>query len=157
MVIIGYCMNIMSAQVFVCISFMALCALRRRSDNPVRRWRGSGLGFRVPKQDPLGLRSLLGPDEIWATLGLPTAASLQATGGRSATGGPDSVLPKVYRVGSVCSGMMTETWAFERLPWKLQHIFWCEKDGIPRKFIRDNIGHLGSFRLMSSHRTNYGL
>ena len=100
---------------------------------------------------------LLGPDEIWATLGLPTAASLPATGGRSATGGPDSVLPKVYRVGSVCSGMMTETWAFERLPWKLQHVFWCEKDDIARQFITDNFGHLGSFKLMSSHRTNYGL
>ena len=136
-------------------------ALRRRrpsafTHGPValRRPPAKGLWFRVHKQTE---GPLLGPDEIWATLGLPTTASLQATGGRSATGGPDSVLPKVYRVGSVCSGMMTETWAFERLPWKLQHIFWCEKEDIPRKFIRDNIGHLGSFKLMSSHRTNYGL
>ena len=158
MVIICFCLNIISAQVFVSSSFMADSALRRRSVvYAVRRQNRSSESrrlFRVPKQTE---GPLLGPDEIWATLGLPTAASLPATGGRSATGGPDSVLPKVYRVGSVCSGMMTETWAFERLPWKLQHVFWCEKDDTPRKFIRDNIGHLGSFKLMSNHRTNYGL
>ena len=159
MIIIGFCLNIISAQVFVSSSFMADSALRRRSvvyavRRPVRRSTESSHWFRVPKQTE---GPLLGPEEIWATLGLPTAASLQATGGRSATGGPDSVLPKVYRVGSVCSGMMTETWAFERLPWKFQHVFWCEKADSPRKFIRDNIGHLGSFKLMSNHRTNYGL
>ena len=130
-------------------------ALRRRSAkiiSPVRRPLSEG--FRMPKQTK-GV--LLGPDEIWATLGLPTAASLQATGGRSATGGPDSVFPQLIRVGSVCSGGLTEKWSFEELPWTFQHVFWCEKDAIPRKFIRANIGHLGSFKLMSNHRTNYGL
>ena len=131
MIIIGFCLNIISAQVFVSSSFMADSALRRRSvAYTVRRVRrvsrpqGSGIWFRAPKKTE---GPLLGPDEIWATLGLPTAASLSSTGGRSATGGPDSVLPKVYRVGSVCSGMMTETWAFERLPWKLHHIFCVRK------------------------------
>ena len=125
-------------------------ALRRRA---VKRRLGSDLWFRVPKQTE---GPLLGPDEIWATLGLPTTASLQATGGRSATGGPHSVLPSAIRVGSACSGMLTEIWAFERLPWKFQHVFWCEKDGVACKFIRANIGHLGSFKLMRKHHTNYG-
>ena len=93
---------------------------------------------------------LLGTDEIWATLGLPTTASLQASGGRSATGGP-------WKVGSVCSGMLTESFAFEQLPWKFQHVFWCEKDAVARQFIIDNFGHLGIFKLISNHRTNYGL
>ena len=128
--------------------------LRRPSAKTNIRPLGSGLWFRVPVQTE---GPLLGPDEIWATLGLPTTASLQATGGRSATGGPDSDLPSAIRVGSVCSGMLTETWALERLHWKFQHVFWCEKEDIPRKFIRDNIGHLGSFKLISNHRTNYRL
>ena len=43
------------------------------------------------------------------------------------------------RVGSICSGMMTEHWALELLPWRFEEVFWCEKGVAPRQFIEANI------------------
>ncbi len=43
------------------------------------------------------------------------------------------------RLGSICSGMITEKWACKRLPWTFEKAFWCEKDKFARKFIQDNV------------------
>ena len=42
-------------------------------------------------------------------------------------------------IGSVCSGMMTEHWACEKLPRVIKKAFWCEQEVDARKFIQDNI------------------
>ena len=69
---------------------------------------------------------------VWGSLGLPTEAY---------------VFPyRRLRVGSICSGMGTETWAFARLPWKFQKAFWCEKEVAPRTFLFNNFGNVPNWR-----------
>ena len=64
-------------------------------------------------------------DPLWDSLGLPTEAY---------------VFPYNVRVGSICSGMGTESWAFPHLPWKFQKVFWCEDVAAPRTFLLRNFG-----------------
>ena len=64
---------------------------------------------------------------MWGLLGLPTV------------GGNTSPI----RVGSICSGMMTEQAALSRLPWAFTKAFWCESDAHARRFIIDNIDEPG--------------
>ena len=54
-------------------------------------------------------------------------------------------------MGNVCSGMMTETWAYARLPWKFILVFWCENDAAARAFIHANAppGAVGFMDVMS--------
>ena len=56
------------------------------------------------------------------------------------------------RLGSVCSGMMTEKWSCARLPWTFSHVFWCEKDPAARAFIEANAppGAVGFLDVMSN-------
>ena len=68
----------------------------------------------------------LAADDIWAMLGLPATGS--------------SVLGSPIRVGSVCSGMMSEHWSLERLPWEFLEVFWCEPGSFQRQFLKANIG-----------------
>ncbi len=66
------------------------------------------------------------PGEImWELLDLP------ATGGY--------MMGSPIRLGSICTNLMTEKWACERLPWTFEKVFWCEKDKFARKFIQDNV------------------
>ena len=66
------------------------------------------------------------PREImWELLDLP------ATGGY--------MMGSPIRLGSICTNLMTEKWACERLPWTFEKVFWCEKDKFARKFIQDNV------------------
>ena len=46
-------------------------------------------------------------------------------------------LPPVT-VGSICAGMGTESWAYQRLPWRFCKAFWCEKDPAARRFLNNN-------------------
>ena len=57
--------------------------------------------------------------------------------GLPATGGETMDSP--IRLGSVCSGMITEKWACSRLPWHFATVFWCENDPVAIKFIKANI------------------
>ena len=43
------------------------------------------------------------------------------------------------RVGSVCSGMLTEHWSLSALPFSFSEQFWCEKDPIAKKFLSSNV------------------
>ena len=69
----------------------------------------------------------LAEEIMWGLLGLPTV------------GGNTSPI----RVGSICSGMMTEQAALSRLPWAFTKAFWCESDAHARRFIIDNIDEPG--------------
>jgi DNA-cytosine methyltransferase len=57
--------------------------------------------------------------------------------GLPATGG--ETLGSPIRLGSVCSGMVTEKWACARLAWHFATVFWCEKDPAAIKFIKANV------------------
>ena len=60
-------------------------------------------------------------DKIWGSLHLPTTG-----------GGPP------IRVGSICSGMMAEKWACQRLPWTFEKVFSCDKSEWERLFMIEN-------------------
>ena len=97
---------------------------------------------RAEQQAPIGAAShvatlddLPGPapglDPTWDSLGLPTEAY---------------VYPYSVKVGSICSGMCTESWAFPHLPWKFQKAFWCENALAPRAFLLRNFGDVPNWR-----------
>ena len=66
-----------------------------------------------------------GMASVWASLGLPTVASLGTV-----------------MVGSVCSGMGAEEWALRQFPWMFKMVFWCEMEPNARKFLFDNFSDI---------------